>query len=144
MKQVEKMITPVQYELAAEAVGTILPKENPTEAVGSDWVGGTVNGTEIRGINYMSLHKFNHVCRCPCSLSCSQSRSRQLFARHKRLSPFFKKEKRKLEIIVQRQLRFLVKILELPRKYFSFQNLSQFVAVVNGFLMANNEVYYTN
>lgn len=100
MKQVEKMITPVQYELAAEDVGTSLPKENPTEAVGSDWVGGTVNGTEIRGVNYMSLHKFNHVCRCPCSLSCSQSRSRQLFARHKRLSPFFKKEKRKLEIIV--------------------------------------------
>lgn len=34
-----EMITPTHYELAAEDIGTNLPKENPTEAVGSDWVG---------------------------------------------------------------------------------------------------------
>lgn len=33
------MITPTHYELAAEDIGTNLPKENPTEAVGSDWAG---------------------------------------------------------------------------------------------------------
>lgn len=32
------MITPTHYELAAEDIDN-LPKENPTEAVGSDWAG---------------------------------------------------------------------------------------------------------
>ena len=51
MKQLEKMIILIHHENPADDIGASLPKENPTEAVGSDWAdwaGGTVNETNLR------------------------------------------------------------------------------------------------
>lgn len=48
MKQLEKMTIVIHHENPAEDTGASLPKENRTEAVGSDWAGGTVNETNLR------------------------------------------------------------------------------------------------
>lgn len=51
MKQLEKMTIVIHHENPVEDTGVSLPKENRTEAVGSDWAhwaGGTVNETNLR------------------------------------------------------------------------------------------------